>query len=248
MAEYATRADGLMLRTLMERETCTLTHFLADTETGEAVVIDPVDVMADRDTLLLQELGFKLVYALNTHVHADHITGTAQLKKRNAGCQSVIAEVSGARADVKVKHGDEIAFGKFKLQVRSTPGHTDGCVTYVLTDETMAFTGDALLVRGCGRTDFQQGDSRKLYQGVWREVLSLPDSCALYPGHDYKGRFMTTVGEEKKYNLRLTKSEDEFVEIMANLGLAPPKYLDVALPANMVCGYHEEGPVEAEAE
>jgi sulfur dioxygenase len=232
----------------MERETCTLTHILADTASGEAILIDPVNVTAERDTQLLQELGLKAIYACNTHVHADHITGTAELKKRIPGLQSVISKASGARGDVKVDPGDELVFGRFKLEVRATPGHTDGCVTYVLTDHTAAFTGDALLIRGCGRTDFQQGDPRKLYKSVWGQIFSLPPSCVLYPGHDYKGRFCTTVEEETKHNLRLTKTEDEFVDIMEKLGLPNPKYIDVAVPANMVCGYHdEEGPETAAA-
>lgn len=189
----------------------------------------------DRDAAVVRDLGVTLLYALNTHCHADHVTGTFELKKRFPACKSVIAAASGAAADVKISHGDTVSFGAFSLQVRATPGHTDGCVTYVLPGAA-AFTGDALLIRGCGRTDFQQGNAGALYDNVHTHILSLPDETRLYVGHDYNGRTLTTVGEEKRLNARLTKTRDEFIALMANLGLPYPKRIDVALPANLADG------------
>ncbi|XP_071525504.1 uncharacterized protein [Panulirus ornatus] len=175
---------------------------------------------------------------MNTHVHADHITGSGLLKRLVPGCQSLIAKISGATADAHVEHGDIIAFGNHQLEVRSTPGHTNGCVTYVSHTQKFAFTGDALLIRGCGRTDFQEGSPHTLYESVHSQILSLPDDFLLYPAHDYKGQTVTTVAEEKQYNTRLTKPKETFVDIMNNLGLDFPRKIDVSLPANKVCGLH----------
>ncbi|XP_077985751.1 persulfide dioxygenase ETHE1, mitochondrial-like [Glandiceps talaboti] len=233
--------DNLLFRQLFDQQSYTYTYLLADTEKKEAILIDPVFELAKRDVQLVQDLGLKLVYALNTHVHADHVTGTGELKKRVA-CRSVIAEVSGADADIKVKEGDAIMFGEHSLKVLSTPGHTAGCLSYVYYHNgkaVAAFTGDALLIRGCGRTDFQEGDSGQLYDNVHGKILSLPASTLLYPAHDYNGQTVTTVAEELKHNPRLTKSKDEFKEIMKNLNLPYPKAIDRALPANMVCGLYE---------
>ncbi|XP_048476739.1 persulfide dioxygenase ETHE1, mitochondrial [Rhincodon typus] len=230
---------GLLFRQLFEKVSCTYTYLLADAETREAVVIDPVRETADRDVRLIQDLGLKLLYAANTHVHADHVTGTGQMKKQIVGCRSVIAESSGAAADLHVRDGDTVTFGRFGLEVRATPGHTNGCVTYVLNDRSIAFTGDALLIRGCGRTDFQQGSSESLYRSVHSQIFTLPDQCLLYPAHDYTGQTVTTVGEEKRLNPRLSKSLPEFIEIMNNLKLPYPQQIDQALPANMVCGLQD---------
>ena len=229
----------LLFRQLFEGETCTYTYLLADRETGDAILIDPVLETVERDLSVIEDLGLNLMYGLNTHCHADHVTGTGELKKRVPSMQSVIAEASGAQADKLVVAGDRIEFGQRYVEVRSTPGHTNGCVTYVLDDRTMCFTGDALLVRGCGRTDFQQGNSETLYNSVHSEILSLAPDCVVYPAHDYKGRTSSTVGEEKALNPRLTKDLDEFVEIMDNLDLAYPKKIDVSLPLNLMCGVHE---------
>jgi sulfur dioxygenase len=237
-----TASSDFVFRQLFEHKSYTYTYLLADKNTKEAVLIDPVIDTVGRDVKLVQDLGLKLLYALNTHVHADHITGTGRLKAHLSTCKSVIAEVSTAEADVKIKHGDTIKFGKFTLEVRSTPGHTDGCITYVWMEKGMAFTGDALLIRGCGRTDFQQGDPRKLYESVHKQILSLPDNFLLYPAHDYTGQTVTTVQEEKKFNPRLTKPVDTFVDIMKTLNLPYPKQIDVALPANMVCGLYNLPP------
>ncbi|XP_063846618.1 persulfide dioxygenase ETHE1, mitochondrial-like, partial [Scylla paramamosain] len=175
---------------------------------------------------------------VNTHMHADHITGTGLLKKLVPSCQSVISKESGAMADVHVEHGEVVKFGEQELEVRQTPGHTNGCVTYVCHGEKFALTGDALLVRGCGRTDFQEGSAETLYESVHSQILSLPDDFALYPAHDYVGHTVTSVAEEKEFNPRLTKSKEEFIDLMNNLGLAYPRKIDISLPANKVCGLY----------
>lgn len=231
--------EGLIFRQLFEHVSSTYTYLLADADSREAVLIDPVLETVERDLRIINEIGVKLVYAANTHCHADHVTGTGMLKKKLSDCKSVISGDSGALADIHIKEGDTIKFGKFTLEVRSTPGHTDGCLTYVLSDHSMAFTGDALLIRGCGRTDFQQGDATKLYQSVHEKILSLPGDCALYPAHDYTGQTMSTVAEEKKFNPRFTKPLPQFVELMNNLNLPKPKQIDRAVPANLLCGIQD---------
>jgi len=231
--------EGLFFRQLFEGVSSTYTYLLADRETKEAVLIDPVLETVDRDLKLLEELGLTLKMAVNTHCHADHITGTGLLKQRLVVLKSGISKHSGAAADVLLGDGDKISFGKYSLTVRETPGHTDGCVTLVTGDQSMAFTGDALLIRGCGRTDFQQGCPKRLYQSVHQKIFTLPAHCLIYPAHDYKGQTVSTVGEERKFNPRLTKSLEEFVEIMNNLNLPKPAKIDIAVPANLVCGLHE---------
>ncbi|XP_034030036.1 persulfide dioxygenase ETHE1, mitochondrial [Thalassophryne amazonica] len=231
--------QGLFFRQLFETESSTYTYLLADTETKEAVLIDPVLETIERDLTLINELRLTLKLAVNTHCHADHITSTGLMKKRLAGLKSAISKFSGASADVLLSEGDKITFGKHCLTVRETPGHTDGCVTLVSGDDRMAFTGDALLIRGCGRTDFQQGSAEKLYESIHKKIFTLPDQCLIYPAHDYKGQTVSTVGEERKFNPRLTKSLEEFVDIMNNLNLPKPHKMDIAVPANLVCGVHE---------
>lgn len=241
-------ARNLLFRQLFEKDSSTYTYILADVAHPKrpAVIIDPVDKTVDRDLKIVTELRLDLLYALNTHVHADHVTGTGLLKKKNPGVKSMISEASGAKADIRLKPKDVIEFGAFGLEVRATPGHTSGCVTYVTREgpnqpnPRMAFTGDAVLIRGCGRTDFQEGDARQLYNSVHSQIFSLPFDTLLYPAHDYKGLTVTTVGEELRFNSRLTKDEDEFKQIMDNLGLPFPKMIKVAVPANVVCGYQEE--------
>ena len=215
----------------------TYTYLIADGDGGEAILIDPVLEMVDRDLRLCEELGVTLRYVLNTHCHADHITGSGAIKQKMPSVRSVIAEASGARADVKVSHGDRVSFGDLHVEVRATPGHTAGCVSYVFDDKV--FTGDALLIRGCGRTDFQEGSSDQLYDAVHAQIFSLPEDTVVYPAHDYKGHRSSTVGEEKRLNPRLSKSKPEFVDIMNKLELSYPKKIDVALPANMVCGIQD---------
>ncbi|MED6118116.1 Polypeptide N-acetylgalactosaminyltransferase 3, variant 2 [Stylosanthes scabra] len=237
-------SSKLLFRQLFEKESSTYTYLLADAShpNKPALLIDPVDRTVDRDLSLIQELGLKLVYALNTHVHADHVTGTGLIKSKVPSVKSVISKASGATADLFVEPGDKVQFGDLFLEVRATPGHTLGCVTYVTGDASdqpqprMAFTGDTLLIRGCGRTDFQGGSSEQLYKSVHSQIFTLPKDTFIYPAHDYKGFSVSTVGEEIQYNPRLTKDEDTFKNIMANLNLSYPKMIDVAVPANLVCG------------
>lgn len=249
MAPYATSSGSskLLFRQLFEKDSSTYTYLLADVSHPEkpALLIDPVDKTVDRDLILVQELGVKLIYAMNTHVHADHITGTGLIKSKIQGVQSVISKASNAKADMFIESGDRIYFGDLFLEVRPTPGHTCGCVTYVTGNEAdqpqprMAFTGDALLIRGCGRTDFQGGSSAQLYKSVHSQIFTLPKETLIYPAHDYRGFTVSTVGEEMQYNPRLTKDEDTFINIMANLSLPYPKMIDRAVPANVACGLQD---------
>lgn len=228
----------MLFRQLFDSESSTYTYLLADTKTREAVLIDPVREQHERDWAILRELGLKLVHTLETHVHADHITGSGLMRER-AGSTSVMSVHAGAGcADRLVTTGETVDFGSCSLEVRLTPGHTDGCVSLVDHAGGRVFTGDTLLIRGCGRTDFQQGDARTLYASVHEQLFSLPDATTLYPGHDYKGCTSSSIGEEKEHNPRLggDKSVQEFVGIMADLQLAPPRKLDVAVPANLGCG------------
>lgn len=228
----------LIFRQLVDPPSSTYTYLLADSGTSAAVLIDPVFEQARRDAALIGELELRLLYTLETHVHADHVTG-AWMLKRQIGCQIAVAESSGAKgADRSLSHGDRIDFGGRHLLVRATPGHTDGCLTYVLDDESMAFTGDCLLIRGSGRTDFQQGDPRRMYQSVHTQIFSLPQDCLLYPGHDYRGLTVTSVREERRFNPRLGGeiSEEDFAGYMRNLNLPHPRQIDIAVPANLVCG------------
>jgi glyoxylase-like metal-dependent hydrolase (beta-lactamase superfamily II)/rhodanese-related sulfurtransferase len=196
-----------------------------------------------RDAALVRELGLTLLATLETHVHADHVTA-AWLLSQQLGSKIALSAASGAQgADRLLAHGERVRFGRRYLEVRATPGHTAGCVTYVLDDETMAFTGDCLLIRGCGRTDFQQGDAPGLYRSVHSQILTLPHACLLYPGHDYRGLTVTSVAEERQFNPRLGGEigEADFVGYMRNLGLPHPKLIDVAVPANLRCGRSDAG-------
>jgi sulfur dioxygenase len=228
----------LVFRQLFDQSSSTYTYLLADPASRQAVLIDPVFEQVRRDSALISELGLVLVATLETHVHADHVTG-AWLLRHKLGSQIELAASGGASgADRLLAHGDVVRFGSRHLTVRATPGHTNSCLTYVLDSERMAFTGDCLLIRGCGRTDFQQGDAAALYRSVKEQIFSLPDDCELWPGHDYQGRTETTVAEEKRLNPRLGggRSLEDFVGYMKNLGLAHPKQIDVAVPANLRCG------------
>ena len=233
----------LIFRQLFDPASSTYTYLLADRETREAVLIDPVFEQVRRDAALICELGLNLTWTLETHVHADHVTGAWLLKQRTGSEIATGAESGAQGADRYLRQGDKIDFGKRWLVALSTPGHTDGCLTYVLDDKSMAFTGDALLIRGCGRTDFQQGSCSNLYRSVHERIFTLPDQCLLYPGHDYRGLTATSVAEEKAYNPRLggMLSESDFAGYMANLKLAHPKKLDVAVPANLQCGKPYDG-------
>ena len=232
----------MIFRQLFDPQSSTYTYLLADAGSREAVLIDPVFEQARRDAALIDELGLKLAWTVETHVHADHVTG-AWLLREKLGSRIAISAASGAEGgDLLLNPGQRIVFGKRYLEARPTPGHTNGCTSYVLDDRSMAFTGDALFIRGCGRTDFQQGDARALYRAVRSQIFSLPDDCLIYPGHDYRGLTVTSVGEEKLYNPRLAESigENDFVGYMTHLGLPHPKQMDVAVPANLKCGRPEK--------
>ena len=227
-----------VFRQLFDPQSSTYSYLLADRRGREAVLIDPVFEQARRDAALIRELGLKLVATLDTHVHADHVTG-AWLLKQMGGCSIAISAASGANgADRPLAHGDRVTFGSRYLDVRATPGHTQGCVTFVVDDESMAFTGDCLLIRGSGRTDFQQGDARAMYRSVRSQIMTLPPSCLLYPAHDYRGLTVTSVEEERRFNPRMGGEigEGDFVGYMNNLGLPHPKLMDIAVPANLRCG------------
>src|SRR5438105_8133504 len=232
----------MIFRQLFDPQSSTYTYLLADPASREAVLIDPVFEQARRDAALVDELGLKLKLTLETHVHADHITG-AWLLKQKLGSRIGVSAGSGAEgADRYLQPLEKIALGARHLEARGTPGHTGGCMTYVLDDRSMAFTGDALFIRGCGRTDFQDGDARALYRSVRSQIFTLPDQCLVYPGHDYRGLTVTSVGEEKLYNPRLAESigENDFVGYMTHPGLAHPKQMDVAVPAHLKCGRPEK--------
>lgn len=221
---------------LFEKETSTYTYLLGDPETKEAVLIDPVLETVDRDIHLIQELGLKLKYVLDTHVHADHITGSGEIRKKTGAKIGVSAEYNITCPDLKLNDGDEVRFGKYVIKVIHTPGHTNGCLSYQTGNKI--FTGDALLVRSCGRTDFQAGSSEKLFHSVRDRIFKLPDDTVVYPAHDYKGFTKSQVGVEKKLNprLNLNISKEQFIDIMANLKLPYPAKIKESVPANLQCG------------
>jgi len=228
----------VIFRQLFDPQSSTYTYLLADPATREGLLIDPVFEQARRDAALIDELGLRLAWTLDTHVHADHVTG-AWLLREKLGSRIAISKASAADgADRYLESSNRLEFGKRHVEALSTPGHTNGCMTYVLDDRSAAFTGDALLIRGCGRTDFQQGDARTLFRSVREQIFSLPEHCLLYPGHDYRGLTVTSVGEEKLFNPRLGEAvgEGDFVGYMTHLGLPHPKQMEAAVPANLKCG------------
>lgn len=228
----------MILRQLFDSASSTYTYILGDEDSREAVIIDPVLEHWQRDSALLGELDLRPVITLETHIHADHLTGAWWLR-RELGCQIAVSARSGAvGADRLLRADDRISFGDRHLRVRATPGHTHGCVTFVLDDMSAAFTGDCLLIRGTGRADFQQGDSRALFRSIRDQIFTLPGRCLLYPAHDYRGLTVTSVGEERRLNPRVADavSEEDFVGYMKNLNLPHPRLLDVALPGNLRLG------------
>ncbi len=233
----------MIFRQLFDQASSTYTYLLAHEQSREAVLIDCVFEQHARDTALVRELGLRLTCVLDTHCHADHVTG-AWLMKTAFGCRVGLSSVYGAKnVDLPLVHGDTIHFGAHALEVRATPGHTDGCLSFVTADHERAFTGDALLVRGAGRTDFQQGSAHRLFRSIREQLFTLPDECVVCPAHDYEGRTSSTIGEERLHNPRIggTVREEDFVGYMENLGLPHPKQLAVALPANMRAGEPEDG-------
>ncbi len=228
--------DGLLFYQLFDAESSTFTYLLGDEATREAVIIDAVAEQIDRDLQLIGELGLRLHYILDTHIHADHVTAAGELRRRTGARTGVGQGAKVDCADMALQDGDELNFGNFQLSALATPGHTDSCMSFFCAGKV--FTGDALLIRSTGRTDFQQGNASRLYQSVNQKLYALADSTLVYPAHDYKGHTHSTIGLEKQFNARIAlgRSEMEFVEIMAALKLPNPKKMDSAVPANLGCG------------
>jgi sulfur dioxygenase len=250
----------MLFRQLFDPDSSTYTYLLADPVTRAAVLIDPVLEQVNRDLKLLDELDLILQYCLETHIHADHVTGTAKLStsfgrslftthihadhvtgtaklRELTQCQSIVpANAQAACADRFIQSGEVLQLGTIAITAIATPGHTDSHMAY-LVNETHVFTGDALLIRGCGRTDFQSGDPGQLYDAVTGKLFTLPDEMLVYPAHDYKGMTVSTIGEEKRFNPRFVGRErEQFIELMNNLKLPDPKRMMEAVPANERCG------------
>ncbi len=229
----------MLFRQVFDNVSSTYTYIIASRRGGEALIIDPVLDRVDQYVRLLGELDLRLVKAIDTHVHADHITGLGALRDRTK-CVTVMGEQSSVDVvSVRVGDGDEIAIEGITLRVIYTPGHTDDSYSFLLDDRV--FTGDTLFIRGTGRTDFQHGDPYQQYDSLFNKLLKLPDETLVFPGHDYKGETVSTIGEERAFNPRLqVNSADAYAEIMNNLNLPNPKMMDVAVPANQAVGLHQE--------
>jgi len=228
----------IVFKQLFDQASGTFTYLLADRASSEAVLIDSVYEQHERDLALIRELELQLLLCVDTHCHADHVTG-AWLMRHSLRCGIAASAQSGiAPLDRSLREGDKIQFGHRALRVLETPGHTDGCISFVLDDDTMVFTGDSLLIRGCGRTDFQQGSAHRLYRSIKDKLFALPDDCVVYPAHDYSGRMSSSIGEEKRLNPRIggQANEADFVGYMENLRLPHPRKLDIAVPANLQAG------------
>ena len=229
----------MIFRQLFDSVSGTYSYLLASRRGGEALIIDPVLEKVDRYLQLVRELELKLVKAVDTHLHADHITGLGALRDRTR-CITVMGEQS--KADVvsmRLSDGDRLTIEGLALEAIYTPGHTDDSYSFIMPDRV--FTGDTLLIRGTGRTDFQNGDARQQYESIFGRLMKLPETTLVYPAHDYKGETVSTIGEEKAFNPRLqVKSVDEYVALMNSLNLPNPKMMDVAVPANIHQGLHQE--------
>jgi len=229
----------MIFRQLFDSVSGTYTYLLASRRGGEALIIDPVIEKVERYIQIVNELDLKLVKAIDTHLHADHITGLGALRDRTH-CITVMGERS--KVDVvsmRLWEGDKLTIEGVALDVLYTPGHTDDSYSFLMRDRV--FTGDTLLIRGTGRTDFQNGDPRAQYDSIFHKLLRLPDETMIFPAHDYKGETVSTIGEERAFNPRLqVKSVDQYVELMNNLNLPNPKMMDVAVPANMKVGLHQD--------
>lgn len=230
----------MIFRQLFEPQSSAFTYLIACDDSREAVLIDPVLETVERDLELLRNLGLTLTHTVETHIHADHVTGAARLREETR-CKVAAPEKSGAKeVDLPIREGEPIDIGNLRLEPFYVPGHTDDHHVYVLhsPDGTRVFTGDALMIDGCGRTDFQNGDAATLYRSVHDKIFSLADDTLVYPGHDYQARRVSSVGQEKARNPRLGggKTIEEFVSIMNGLNLPRPKKMDTAVPANRQCG------------
>ncbi|MEJ1931680.1 FAD/NAD(P)-binding protein [Nostoc sp. NIES-2111] len=233
---FALQQPTMLFRQLFDKESSTYTYLIADSQTGAAIVVDPVWEQVERDLQVLQELGLTLKYCLETHIHADHITGTDRLRSLT-GCLGTVPENAAATcADFYIGDGQTLQLDSVQIQAIATPGHTDSHMAY-LVNGTHLLTGDALFIRGCGRTDFQNGNPGALYDAVTQKLFTLPEETLVYPGHDYQGRTVSTIGEEKRWNPRFAgRSRSQFIELMNNLDLPKPKKMLEAVPANQQCG------------
>jgi glyoxylase-like metal-dependent hydrolase (beta-lactamase superfamily II) len=231
----------MIFRQIFDRESCTFTYLLGDEATREAALVDTVLEHVERDLELVGELGLRLVHVLETHVHADHVTGAGEIRKKTGARTHVAREGGAPCADDSFVEGNRIVMGALCLEAIATPGHTSGCMSYIISEGggvDRVLTGDALLIRGCGRTDFQGGDAHVLFRSVSDKLFSLGDGVLVYPGHDYRGMTVSTIGEEKRHNPRLAVgvTAEQFVAKMAALNLPPPAKIDIAVPANRACG------------
>ncbi len=220
---------------LFDAESSTYTYLLIDRVSRAAALIDPVDTQAERDLALIKREGLKLRYTIETHAHADHVTSAGRLRELTGATAVAPAGCHIVAADLQALNGELIRFGDEAIRVINTPGHTAGSASYLWRDNL--FTGDALLIMGCGRTDFQGGDAGALYDSITQKLFTLPDDTKVWPGHDYKGFTVSTIGREKAHNPRLAgKSRGQFIELMGNLHLPKPRLIDVAVPANRRLG------------
>ncbi|MDJ0600604.1 MAG: MBL fold metallo-hydrolase [Crocosphaera sp.] len=226
----------MLFRQLFDEESSTYTYLIADRTFKQALLVDPVLEQVERDRQLLHELGLTLKYCLETHIHADHITGMGKLRQMT-GCLGIVPENAQiACADDFLKQGEMLRLGNVIIEAIATPGHTNSHCAYLVNQKAI-LTGDALFIRGCGRTDFQSGDAGTLYDSVTQQLFTLPDETLVYPGHDYRGHTVSTIGEEKQYNPRFVgRDRLQFIIFMNNLNLAYPKKMMEAVPANEKCG------------
>ncbi|NEQ36517.1 MAG: MBL fold metallo-hydrolase [Okeania sp. SIO3I5] len=226
----------MLLRQLFDRESSTYTYLIADLSTKEAVLVDPVLEQVERDFQLIKELGLILRYCLETHIHADHVTGTGKLRELT-GCEGILPKNAKVDcADRFIRDGEVLKIGEVDIQAILTLGHTDSHMSY-LVNNISVLTGDSLLIRGCGRTDFQNGDAGTLYDYITQKLFTLPNATLVYPGHDYKGKTVSTIEEEKQFNPRFAgHNRASFIELMNNLNLPNPKKIAEAVPANQGCG------------
>jgi glyoxylase-like metal-dependent hydrolase (beta-lactamase superfamily II) len=227
-------STAMLIRQLFDRETSTYSYLVADENTREAALIDPVREQRARDLRLLDELGLTLRLVLETHVHADHVTSAGDLAART-GARTAASSLGASCADIHLRDGDVLALGALEIRALATPGHTRDSMSFVVRDHV--FTGDALLVRGTGRTDFQSGDAGTLYDSITGKLFTLPDTTTVWPGHDYRGHAASTIGEEKRHNPRLAgKTREQTIAILQALKLDPPRHIAQAVPANLACG------------
>jgi len=233
----------MIIRQLYDSMSSTYTYVLADANTRSALIIDPVFGQVERDLALLRELDLTLGLAVDTHAHADHITAAWLLKKRTDCAIASARAINAEHVDSYLEDGDVFGVPGVSLKAIATPGHTDGCMSFVTSDNAMVFTGDTLLIRGCGRSDFQQGSAHKLYNSITTKLFSLPDSTLVYPAHDYQGRNVSSIGEERRFNARAGAgaNENDFVHYMQAMKLPHPKLIDEAVPANLRSGAPKDG-------